>query len=145
MSEAALECLKAHRRGYRGVVMKYVQEAKSLMETEELDEKHRLRMGTLSELLKEKSTILKTLDEEILPTCPTNEIEQEMRISLSKIAEMHVEIDSRSQGKTKKISGKSCDETVVHVVSNKDILIKNMSCNEPKAHNKKGAPAVPKT
>ena len=74
MSETTLECLKARRRGNRGIVMKYIQEAKSLMETEDLDEKCRVRMGTLSEILKEKSAILKTLDEEIPATCPTDEI-----------------------------------------------------------------------
>ena len=79
MSEAALERLKARRRGHRGVITKYVQEAKSLQEIEDLDEKRRLGMGTLSELLKEKSAVLKTLDEEILATCPTNEIEQEIK------------------------------------------------------------------
>ena len=78
MSEAALERLKARRRGHRGVVMKYVQEAKSLLETEDLNEKRRLRMDMLSELLKEKSAILKTLNEEILATCLTDEIEQEI-------------------------------------------------------------------
>ena len=51
MSAAALECLKACRRGHRSIVTKYVQEAKSLLETEDLDEKHRLRMGTLLELI----------------------------------------------------------------------------------------------
>ena len=146
MFEAALECLKARRRGHRGVVTKYVQEAKSLLEIEDLDEKRRLRMGTLSELLKEKSAVLKTLHEEILATCPTDEIEQEIEDAediTSKIAEIRVEIDGRSQGKTKKISGEPSDETVVHVVLNKDELIKNMSRDEPKAHDKKGAPTVP--
>ena len=124
----ALERSKAYRKGHRGIVTKYVQEAKSLLETEDLDEKCQLRMGMLLELLKEKSAILKTLDEEILATCPTDEIEQEIEEAkdiTSKIAEMHVKIDNRSQGKTKKISGEPHNETVVHLVSNKDELIKN--------------------
>ena len=96
--------------------------------------------------LLEKSAILKILNKEILATCPTNEIEQEIEEAediTSKIAEMLVEIDGRSQGKTKKISGEPCNEIVVHVKLNKDKLIKNMLCNEPKAHDKKGASAVP--
>ena len=86
---------------------------------------------------------MKTLDEEILVTCPTDEIEQEIEEAediTSKIAEMRVEIDGRSQGKTKKISGKPRDETVVHVVSNKDELIKNISRDEPKASDKRVHP-----
>ena len=68
---------------------------------------------------------MKILDEETLATCPTDEIEQENEEAediTSKIAEMQVEIDGRSQGKTKKISGEPHDETVVCMVSNKDDL-----------------------
>ena len=74
------------------------------------------------------------------------EIEQEIEEAediTSKIAEIRVEIDGSSQGKTKKISGEPCNEIVVHVMLNKDKLIKNMLCNEPKAHDKKSASAVP--
>ena len=73
--------------------------------------------------------MLKILDKEILVTWPTDEIEQEIEEaedSTSKIAEMCIEIDGRSQGKTKKILGEPCNEIVVHVVSNKHGLIKNM-------------------
>ena len=72
--------------------------------------------------------MLKTLNKQILATWPTDEIEQEIEEaedSTSKIAEMRIEIDGRSQGKTK-ILGEPCNEIVVHVVSNKDGLIKNM-------------------
>ena len=77
MSEA-LDCLKARRRGYRGVITKYVLEGKSLLEFENLNEKCQLRVSTLSELLQKKSAVLKGLDEEILATCPTDKIEQEI-------------------------------------------------------------------
>ena len=72
--------------------------------------------------------MLKILDKEILVTWPTDEIEQEIEEaedSTSKIAEMRIEIDGRSQGKTK-ILGEPRNEIVVHVVSNKHGLIKNM-------------------
>ena len=36
----ALDHLKACKRGHRGIVTKYVQEAKSLLESDDLDEKH---------------------------------------------------------------------------------------------------------
>ena len=52
-----LEHLKTLRRGHRGIITKYVQEAKSLLETEDLDEKCQLRTGTFLELLKDKSAI----------------------------------------------------------------------------------------
>lgn len=55
--------------------MKYVQETKSLLETECLDEKQRM----LSELLQEKSVILKALDDEILDICLTQKIEQKIK------------------------------------------------------------------
>lgn len=73
--------------------MKYIQKTKSLLETEDLDEKCSLRMGTLSELLKDNSTILKALDKEILAICPTNKDEN---INL-KITKMCAEIDGRSK------------------------------------------------
>ena len=87
---------------------------------------------------------MKILDEETLATCPTDGIEQEIEEAediTSKIAEMQVEIDGRSQGKTKKISGKPHDETVVHMVSNKDEL---RTCHmiKKKVRDKKGAPSV---
>ena len=104
MSEA-LEHLKACRRGHRGIVTKYIQEAKSLVETEDLDKKRWLRMGTLSELLKDKSAVLKALNKELLEICPTNEIEQEIKEAdniNSKIKEMHAEIDGSNQRENKK-------------------------------------------
>ena len=62
MSEA-LDRLRARRRAHRGVVTKYVQEVGSLLEAETIDDKQRLRLSTLSGLLKEKATDLKALRE----------------------------------------------------------------------------------
>jgi len=96
MSEA-LERLKAQRRGQRGIVTKYVQEVKSLLDVEMLNEgsKHRLRI--LSRSLEEKASVLKVLDEEIIATCPTEDIEWEIQESEEindKIVGTRVEIDS---------------------------------------------------
>lgn len=75
MSEA-LDQLRGNRRVHRGVVTKYVQEVGSLLGAETIDDRQRLRLSTLSGLLKEKATNLKALDGQILSTCPTKEIEK---------------------------------------------------------------------
>ena len=74
----ALDRLKARRRAHQGVVTRYVQVVGSVLEAETIDDRQRLRLNTLSGLLKEKSTALKALDDEVLSTCPTNEIEREV-------------------------------------------------------------------
>ena len=144
MSEA-LDRLKARRRAHRGVVTRYVQEVGSLLEAETIDDRQRLRLNTLLGLLKEKSTALMVLDDEVLSTCPTNEIEREVEEAediYSKIVETRAEIDVRTSEEAKK--KKSCetrDESVIHVVSDTDNLINGMSCDQPKARAKSGAPA----
>ena len=135
-----LDHLKAHRRGHRGIVTKYVQETKSLLESDNLNEKCRLRIRTLSELLQEKCTVLKSLDEEVLATCPTDEIEQEIVEAKDvhlRIVEMRAEIDGQSRVESEeKRTGKPRGESVMHVVSNKNKL----SCDKSEACNKMGAP-----
>ena len=80
-----------------------------------------------------------------MTTCPTNEIEREVEEAediYSKIVETRAEIDVRtSEEAKKKKSGETRDESVIHVVSDTDNLINGMSCDQPKARAKSGAPA----
>ena len=142
MSEV-LNCLRARRRAHRGVVTKYVQEVGSLLEAETIDDKQRLRLSTLSGLLKEKATDLKALDSEILSTCPTEEIEREVEEAediYSRIVETRAEIDVQAREKARKRKpGEPRGEDVVHVVSN-DNLINGMSRDPPEVRAKMGAP-----
>ena len=146
MSEA-LDRLRARRRAHRGVVTKYVQEVGSLLEAETIDDRQRLRLSTLSGLLQEKSTTLKALDDEILSTCPTNEIEREIEEAediYSRIVETRAEIDVRTREEAKKKkAGEPHDEGLVHVVSDKNNLINDRSHDRPEARVKTGAPASP--
>ena len=67
---------------------------------------------------------------------PTNKIEQEIEEAEdinSKITEMCAETDERSQKEPKKkITGETHDETVVHIISNEDKLINDVSCDNRK-------------
>ena len=70
---------KARRRGQRDVVTKYIQEVKALVEAESIEPGSRRRLNMLSKLLEKKQGILKALDNEIVVTCPTEEIEREVQ------------------------------------------------------------------
>ena len=76
--EESLECRKAKRVGHRGVVTRYLQETRSLLDKETIDDKTRRRLGVLRGLLQDKSEVLKRLDEEILAGCATENIEGEI-------------------------------------------------------------------
>ena len=89
MSEK-LERLKLKRRGQRGTVTKNHQEANSLLEAEKLEPSGIRRLTTIQRLLEEKRVVLKGLDEEIIDTCPLNEVEQET-IEAEEISELIVE------------------------------------------------------
>ena len=61
----ALERVKKRRSGHRGVVTKYLKEAKHILESDaELNEKRLVKLKALSEILNEKFALLNTLDEE---------------------------------------------------------------------------------
>jgi len=78
MSEA-LDRVKKRRSGHRGIVMKHLKETKHILESDaKLDEKRLVKLKALSKLLREKFDLLNTLDEEVLATCPTEDIEQEI-------------------------------------------------------------------
>ena len=76
--EESLEHRKAKRAGHRGVVTRYLQETRSLLDKETIDNKTQRRLGVLRGLLQDKSEVLKRLDEEILAGCATENIEGEI-------------------------------------------------------------------
>jgi len=71
MSEK-LERLKFKLRGQRGVVIKFRQEANSLLEVESSSLRH---LKTIWGILREKQTGLKTMDED---KCPIDEVEKQI-------------------------------------------------------------------
>ena len=73
-----LEQVKARRRGHRGVATKYTQEARNIPDAESIDNSQQERLATLQVLLQEKLEVLLQLDEDILTTCATEEIEGEI-------------------------------------------------------------------
>ena len=78
--EESLERQRAKRAGHRGVVTRYLRETltRALLDKEVIDDKEKRRLGILRGLLRDKSEILKGLDEEILGGCPTDNIEGEI-------------------------------------------------------------------
>jgi len=101
MSEA-LERVKKRRSRHRGVVMKYLKEAKHILDSDaELEEKSLVKVKALSNILKEKLDLLNTLDEEVLAACPTDDIEREIEESEEikcKIVEIRTEIEGQLNG-----------------------------------------------
>jgi len=91
----ALDRAKKCRHGHREVVTKHL---KHILESDaDLDEKHLVKLKALSELPREKFHLLKTLDEEVLAMCPTEEIEQviepEIKEAKCRIMEICTELD----------------------------------------------------
>jgi len=101
MSEA-LERVKRHWSGHRGVVTKYLKEAKHILDSDaKLDEKYLVKVKALSNIMKEKLDFLNTLDKEVLVTCPINDIEREIEESKEikcKIVEIRTEIEGQLDG-----------------------------------------------
>ena len=93
----ALERLKRTRGAHRGVATKYTQEAKVLLETEMIEEKALRRLKVLSDLLQDKARELKEMDDKILASCPTEEIEREVEEAeeiIARVAELQAEIET---------------------------------------------------
>ena len=110
---------KARYRGQRGVVTKYIQEVKALVDVESIEPGSRRRLNTLSKLLEEKKDILKALDNEIVATCPTKEIQrdvQETEEVYDKIVESLTAIDHVKESTARgKDVGPSDGEHLRHV------------------------------
>ena len=67
--------IRAVRGGNRAVITKLINEAKALLDEEQLN---RGRLSTITELLDEKSKIVKGLDEKILDVCEVGDIQNEI-------------------------------------------------------------------
>ena len=141
MSEA-LDRVKKRRSGHRGVVTKYLKEAKSILDSDvDLDEKRLVKVKALSEILKEKLDLLNTLDEEVLATCPAEEIEREIEEAEDikcRIVEMRTELDSHLT--TEKVSGKKTGEVKERSVNSNKVV--NESHEGSAERDKSGAPAI---
>ena len=76
----SVERLRAQRRGHRGVATKYVHEAKQILEDDSriADSSQRERLASLQKSLQEKLKLLLKLDEDILNSCATDDIEAEI-------------------------------------------------------------------
>ena len=145
MSEA-LERVKKRRSGHRGVVTKYLKEVKHILESDaDLDEKRLVKVKALSEILKEKFDLLNTLDEEVLATCPTEDIEKEIEEAEDikcRIVEICTELDGHlNSGKGgEKKTGEMIEKSVE---SNSSVNEKRVeSRDRSKEHDKSGAPAT---
>ena len=66
------------RRAHRGVATKYIQEAKTLLDTGMIEDRALRRLKVISDLLREKARELKGMDERVLAVCPTDEIKREV-------------------------------------------------------------------
>ena len=77
MSEV-LDRAKARRTGQRGVVTKYDQEVRVLVEVEPIEPGSQGHLNMLLKLLEEKQGVIKALDDEIVATCPADNIKWEV-------------------------------------------------------------------
>lgn len=100
-----LERIRATRRGNRGVITRFINEAKQHLQTEENIKTSKDRLNTLHDLLEEKLMVVKQFDQEILELCEIKDIENEIEES--------EEINSRVLDVKKEIS-KAVSEAVVH-------------------------------
>ena len=116
---------------------KYIQEVKALVDAESIEPGSRRRLNTLSKLLEEKKDVLNALDNKIVATCPTEEIErdvQEAEELYEKIVESlevidHMKVESAARGEdvgpsdgehsSSRESSVSRDELIVHINTSK--------------------------
>ena len=92
-----LERLKMSRRAHRGVATRYIQEAKTLLDTETMEDRVLRRLKVLSDLLREKARELKEIDERVLAVCPMDEIEREVEEAEginARVVELQAEIET---------------------------------------------------
>ena len=92
-----LKRLKMSRRAHRGVATRYIQEAKTLLDTETMEDRALRQLKVLSDLLREKARELKEMDERVLAVCPTDEIEREVEESEginARVVELQAEIET---------------------------------------------------
>ena len=85
------------RRAHRGVATRYIQEAKTLLDTETMEDRALRRLKVLSDLLREKARELKEMDERVLAVCPTDEIEREVEEAEginARVVELQAEIET---------------------------------------------------
>ena len=75
-----VERLRARRRGHRGVATKYIHESQQILEDNSrvADSSQRERFASLQKSLQEKLKLLFKLDEDILNSCATDDIEVEI-------------------------------------------------------------------
>ena len=116
---------------------KYIQEVKALVDSESIEPGSQRRLNTLSKLLEEKKDVLNALDNKIVATCPTEEIErdvQEAEELYEKIVESleaidHMKVESAARGEdvgpsdgehsSSRESSVSRDELIVHTNTSK--------------------------
>ena len=85
------------RRAHSGVATIYIQEAKTLLDTEMMEDRALRRLKVLSDLLREKARELKEMDERVLAVCPTYEIEREVEETEginARVVELQAEIET---------------------------------------------------
>lgn len=101
-------------RAHRGVATKYIQEAKTLLDTEMMEDRALCRLKVLLNLLWEKARELKEMDGRILAVCPTEEIEREVEESEginARVVELQAEIDSVAPGQSNTVETRTARES----------------------------------
>ena len=73
-----LERLKARRRGNQAVVTKLIEEARAILDTEEITDKGYRRLKVIRGQLEGKETLLAELDEQILEVSDIADIETDI-------------------------------------------------------------------
>ena len=95
-----LERLKARRRGNRAVVTKLIEEARAILDTEEITDKGYRRLKVIQGQLEGKETLLAELDEQILEVSDIADIETDILQSneiLCSITEITDEIRQQTE------------------------------------------------
>ena len=91
------------RRAHRGVATRYIQEAKTLLDTEMIEDRVLRRLKVLSDLLREKACKLKEMDERVLAICPTDKIEREVKEAEginARVVKLQAEIETMTPRQT---------------------------------------------